>query len=290
MAIISKGYDGPLREADQAIMSPHYGADYWVHTLDDFKATGGAGDRELVIGPGIAGGTGVMDTMDADKSLFFDPVDPGTGQRWDLVCLRRNWQPDQGGPSVLDIIKGGTLESLPGTRNNDPGTVDDQPLYLQQVVEGSTALGTRHDLRVFANNGNVVALHDLVRQYLTSVASHVQIGRIHWTLMPAANNATEWQRSQDKYSWFTGAYTLTFPKTESQVTKQYTFPTGFFDPNYSGRPNVQLTMTQKSGVGRLFVQAQDVTVNGFTLYVYKSDLAETISADLTVTVDIMASQ
>lgn len=189
MAIITGGYDGTVDEVQFAGLLPRYS----VAGPDDFKATTQAGDRILAIGNGTALGPGTIDVASNLPTIQFAVA---SGTRWDLVALRRDWQPP-GGTSEIKIIQGGASEAYPavGTAttawNRRPGIVDDQPLYLQQVT--GTLLGTRIDLRCWQSNSGLVAVHDKARTYLETLGTEVLIGGLKWNYVPGANGVPAWR-------------------------------------------------------------------------------------------------
>lgn len=188
MAIITGGYDGTVDEVQLAGMFPRYS----VVGPDDFKATTQAGDRIVSIGNGTALGPG---TIDVASNLPTIQHTVATGTRWDLVVLRRDWQPP-GGLTEIKIIEGGSTEAYPavGTAatawNRRPGIMDDQPLYLQQV--NGTLLGTRIDLRCWYSHSGLVAVHDKARTYLETAGAEVLINGVKWNYVPGANGVAAW--------------------------------------------------------------------------------------------------
>jgi len=189
MAIVTGGYDGTVDEVQFAALLHRYS----VVGPDDFKATTQAGDRIVAIGNGTALGPGTVDVASNLPTIQFTAA---TGTRWDLVVLRRDWQPP-GGTSEIKIIEGGTAQAYPtvGTATNQwnrrPGIMDDQPLYLQQV--NGTLLGTRIDLRVWGSLGDGLVANDaLVKTYLDRVGTEVRIGGERWTYDLGANNVPQW--------------------------------------------------------------------------------------------------
>lgn len=189
MAIVTGGYDGTVDEVQFAGLFPRYS----VVGPDDFKATTQAGDRIVAIGNGTALGPGIIDVASNLAPIQFDAA-PANTSRWDLVAIRRDWQPP-GGTSSIVIIKGGSAQAYPaeGTAttqwNRRPGIVDDQPLYLQQV--NGTLLGIRIDLRCWGNNG-LLAVHDLAKKYLETVGTEVTINGVRWQYKFGANNVPGW--------------------------------------------------------------------------------------------------
>lgn len=170
MAFVDAGYDGTVDESQFARLLYRYA----VVGADDFKASNVAGaDRTLSIANGTALGPGSLNVGTAFSPIQFDAVTSGT-MRWDLVVLRRDWQPPGGNTSIV-IIKGGATQVLPA-RNQNPGVIDDQPLYLQQVNAGSTSLGLRIDLRVWVGAGGAEAADKLALTYLAQPGAAVKVG------------------------------------------------------------------------------------------------------------------
>jgi len=197
VAITTAGYDGTINEVQLADMLHRYS----VEGPEDFKATTQAGDRIVAIGNGTALGPGTVDVATNLPTIQFNAA---TGTRWDLVVLRRDWQPP-GGVSEIKIIEGGSSQAYPtvGTAatqwNRRPGIVDDQPLYLQQV--NGTLLGTRIDLRCWNSHSGLVAVHEMAKTYLEKTGSvdqvatpgaEVLIGRTKHYYTIGANNVPEW--------------------------------------------------------------------------------------------------
>ena len=188
MAITTGGYDGTINEVQFATMFPRYS----LLGPEDLKATTQAGDRIVSIGNGTALGPGTIDVCTNLPTIQFNAA---TGTRWDLVVLRRDWQPP-GGLSEIKIIEGGTAQAYPavGTAANQwnrrPGIMDDQPLYLQQV--NGTLLGTRIDLRCWSSHSGLTALHDMARTYLETVGAEVLIGKTKWNYELGTNSVPGW--------------------------------------------------------------------------------------------------
>lgn len=190
MGFTTAGYDGTLDEVQLAKLLPRYS----VVGPEDFKATTQAGDRIVAISDGIALGPGTVDVATAIPNIQFAAAATGT-TRWDLVALRRDWQPP-GGSSSIVIIQGGSAKGFPavGTAttawNRRPGIVDDQPLYLQQV--NGTLLGERVDLRVWNGGGGLFAKDDMVRQYMNQVGTDINIRGVNRKLQLGDNDAEQW--------------------------------------------------------------------------------------------------
>lgn len=188
MAIITAGYDGTVDETQFAEILHRYS----VVGPDDFKATTQAGDRIVAISDGVALGPGTRDVATGIAPIQFAVA---SGTRWDLVVLRRDWQPP-GGATTVEIVQGGSTRTFPavgtaGTNwNRRPGIVDDQPLYLQEV--NGTLLGQRVDLRCWAGHGGLFAKDDLVRTYLDRVGADIDVNGSVWTRRLGANDIPEW--------------------------------------------------------------------------------------------------
>lgn len=186
MAIISAGYDGTVDEVQFAGMLPKAGAsEYGVDKPGDFKVTITTGAaRAVSIAPGTAWGHSVVDVMDTNYTVQFDAATSGT--RYDMVVLRRNWQPP-GGSTSIEVIKGGTRADVLPTRNNIPGVLDDQPLALVAVRANDANVVSVVDLRCWGRNGGVIAIDDRALQYLDASGTTVVIGKTIWNRKPASS-------------------------------------------------------------------------------------------------------
>lgn len=192
MAFTSSGYKGTVNAAQFAALVPKAGAcEYGVDGPDDFEVTAVAGqDRVVSVAGGRAWGHSVLDFSDVNETKALDLVT--TGSRWDLVVLRRTWQPT-GGITSVEVVAGGSSNTALPSRNNTPGSVDDQPLALVRVDAESTAIGAIIDLRVWARNGGALAKNELVKQYLTAVATLVEIDGIWWRRVLGDNDVPDWK-------------------------------------------------------------------------------------------------
>lgn len=191
MAIISAGYDGSVDEVQFARMLSKVGAsEYGVDKAGDFQVTAVSGqDRTVSVAPGIAWGLSVLDTSDANVTVQLDTI--SSGSRWDMVVLRRDWQPPGGNTSVA-VIKGGSSMVLPNRNWGNIGVLDDQPLALVQVTAGKTQPTQIIDLRCWARNGGITARHDLARSYLGVLGTVVEINGIVWLHRVGGNGTAEW--------------------------------------------------------------------------------------------------
>ncbi len=175
MTIISKGYEGTVNYADWAVLTSHLGAQYSVFGADAFAVSFGSGDREVLVAPGRAAGQGILDDSDTAVSLVGASV--ASGNRWDLIALRRDWATSE---SVPVLIPGSSTKALPVDRETDPGAQDDQPLALVRFAAGQTAPQEVVDLRCWHGDGGVVAKDLLVRDYLTRLGTRVWVQGITW--------------------------------------------------------------------------------------------------------------
>ena len=169
--------------------APAIGAsEYGVEQPGDFALTAHPTTPFTVnLAAGKAWGRGVFDTSTAVEPVTCTAPAAGT-TRWDLIAIRRDWRPLTGGPSALVAVPGGTSKQLPAGRQNNPGTVDDQPLYLVEWKAGQTQPNTIVDLRCWAGNGGMFAKDDLVRGYLGQ-------GRRRGNDRLAPSGSTPWGRT-----------------------------------------------------------------------------------------------
>lgn len=196
MTITSAGYDGTVDEVQWASLIPSAGSsEYGVLGPSDFNVTAHPTTAYAVnVATGKAWGQGVMDVSDSVVPVQCDA--PATGVvRWDLICVRRDWRPLLGGPTTITKVNGGTTADIPAGRNNTPGTVDDQPLFLVQWTGGQTQPTAFIDLRCWAGNGGVTARNDKVRNYLTRAGTQVEILGALWQRRVTANGDLEWVKT-----------------------------------------------------------------------------------------------
>lgn len=192
MAFTSIGYDGTVNERQWAELVPSVGSStYGVKEADDLKVTAVPGQPLVVaVASGTAWGHGVMDTETSNTTIQCDPIT--TGSRWDLIALRRNWQPLAGGPTAAIKITGTAEKVIPSTRQAAPGEVDDQPLALVQWTAGQTQPSAIVDLRCWGGNSGMYANDDLVRTYLNSVGTAITIGAVRWQRVLGGNDVAVW--------------------------------------------------------------------------------------------------
>lgn len=266
MAITSIGYDGTVNEAQWASMVPKVGVShYGVVGAGDLKVTvHGSLDRGVSIATGSAWGQGVLDTSDSIGSLQAATV--GSGSRYDLVVLRRNWS-GAGGATTLALVQGTSTKGIPA-RNTSPGTLDDQPLALIRIDAGQTAVQEIVDLRCWGRNGGLVAMDDLAKDYLTDVGTRVSISGVNWVRRVGTGGSAEWVRANATVQ----AQSITIPISSGATSGSLavTFPTPF-----SSAPVVTMTKGTTSGSAssqrRLIPVVTGITATGFSAYIETTD-------------------
>lgn len=196
MPLTSVFYDGPVTETDRA-KNLAGGSEYGVYGPEDFKVTTHPSiANAVIVKAGRAHGHGVTDTAAIDQIVNCTPLSVGQS-RWDLVVVRRNWQPTLGGPSTLEVMHAGGTPTIPAQRKVGPGVEDDQPLAFIKWQGGTSAPVEFIDLRVHAGNGGLFAKSDLVRTYLTTVGTHVNINGVIWALQLGLNDIAGWVKVAD---------------------------------------------------------------------------------------------
>lgn len=191
--VVSVGYGGTIDEVAWANITPHLGADFGVMGAGDWRVTADpTGDRRVKIAPGVAFGRGVFDTLDLETTFQFPAI--ASGSRWDVLYVRRSWS-GGGGTTTLHREAATTAGDIPGTRQDNPGVVVDQPLALVRLVAGQTVPAEIVDLRVWQANGGAVAVSDKVLQYLNAPGTEVRIGATVWTRVVSAAGVESWERT-----------------------------------------------------------------------------------------------
>lgn len=194
VAIVSVGYDGTVDETQWAhLMGKAGSSEYGVDLAGDFGVNPVAGqDRTVRVAPGKAWGHGVLDVMDVEQTLQF--ALPASGDRYDMIVLRRDWQPP-GGATTLAIVQGSASSAtLPARKTGTLGILDDQPLALVRVSAGSTSVSVTADLRVWARNGGASAKHTHALQYLGALGALVEIAGDLWQRRVGSAGA-EWVKA-----------------------------------------------------------------------------------------------
>lgn len=194
MAIVSVGYDGTVDETQWANLVGKAGSsEYGVDLAGDFQVTPVAGvERTIRISPGKAWGHGVLDVMDVEQTIQVPAA--LSGVRYDMIVLRRDWQPP-GGSTTLAVIEGtSTWQNLPPRNAGTLGILDDQPIAMIAVTQGSTSIGSVADLRVWARNGGATAKDTRALQYLAALGSTVEINDTVW-IFKNGPTGPEWRDS-----------------------------------------------------------------------------------------------
>jgi len=217
MAFTSIGYDGTVNERQWAELVPSVGSStYGIKDADDLKVAAVPGQPLMVsVASGTAWGHGVMDTETANTTIICDPITSGT--RWDLIALRRDWQPLAGGPTAVAKVTGTSEKVIPGARRVQPGVTDDQPLALVQWTAGQTQPTAIVDLRCWAGNGGMVANDPLALTYLNKLGASVTIAGTEWNYVVGANDAPGWVKSGVRIEIGQGVNQPIFKSLEVQV-------------------------------------------------------------------------
>lgn len=189
MAITSKGYTGSIDNVDWAVLADKLGAQFAVFGEDAFKVTITTGDRALSVQPGEAAGQGIRDVSSAVETLTGAPV--ASGDRWDLVALRRTWATKT---TTLVLIQGGATKTLPAMRRTTVGEVVDHPLALVRFTAGQTAAQDVVDLRVWHGDGGIYARDLIARDFLDRVGTEIRIGDEVWARLLSATGLATWRR------------------------------------------------------------------------------------------------
>lgn len=188
MAITSVGYGGTVTYPDygKGVVAP---GRYSFDGAQDFRPsrrTTGA-DRTVRLQGGTAQGWGIRDT---ESSSWVDVQlgSIGSGSRWDLVVLRRDWSADE---TTVEVVQGGSSRAIP-SRNTDPGVVDDQPVALVRVEAGESWVTDVVDLRCWAADGGLVAVDPMVLEYLSFPGTRVSVGDTTYTRVLSAGGSASW--------------------------------------------------------------------------------------------------
>lgn len=170
MAITSVGYERAITYAELGVLLQYAGAQYSVFGADALAVSVGTGDRGLSVQTGKAAGQGIFDTSDAAVALTGAPV--ASGDRWDLVALRRDWTAKTSTPV---IVQGTSAQAIPAARLSEPGVQDDQPLALVRFSAGQAAAQEILDLRVWHGDGGCFAKSRMVRDFLTRIGTRIYV-------------------------------------------------------------------------------------------------------------------
>ena len=192
MPLISTYYDGPVTESDRA-KNPAGRAEYGVYGNEDFRVMAHPSiPYAVLVKKGKAHGHGVTDEAEIDQVVNCPSL--ASGVRWDLIVVRRNWQPELGGPSTLEVIEVGTNPIIPDPpiRKVGPGVEDDQPIALVKWQGGTSAPVEFRDLRVWSNNAGLFAVDALARKYLEKIGTEVRVLGEVWSYQRLSANETDW--------------------------------------------------------------------------------------------------
>lgn len=187
MTITSKGYTGSVNNVDWAVLADKLGAQFAVFGADAFRVAAATGDRAVSVRSGEATGQGIRDISDNLVTLTGAPV--ASGNRWDLVALRRNWGTST---TTLVMIQGGATKNLPASRRTNVGDVVDHPLALVRFTAGQTAAQEIEDLRVWHGDGGILARSLLVREFLDRIGTRVRIKGVDWLRSLNVMGMAEW--------------------------------------------------------------------------------------------------
>jgi len=278
MALTSVFYDGVVTETDRA-KNLAGGPEYGVYGVDDFKVTAHPTiPYAVLVKAGRAHGHGVTDEAAIDQIVNCDTLASGT--RWDLIVVRRNWQPALGGPSTLVAITAGATAEIPAARKVGPGVEDDQPLALVKWTGGLSAPEQIIDLRVWATAGGYFAKEDLVRSYLTRIGTRITISatNTNWTLWLGPNDLVAWAldiapaaKTYAATDWQSGALPIsTSPDGNNIKLASITIP----DPGF--RYHVQVLARFEGGKVNTRWDA-DVSIAGQPSYVAVASLGNTVA-------------
>lgn len=199
MPLISTYYDGPVTESDRA-KNPAGRTEYGVYGNEDFRVTAHPSiPYAVLVKKGRAHGHGVTDEAEIDQVVNCPPL--ASGVRWDLIVVRRNWQPELGGPSTLEVIEAGTEPNIPAARKVGPGVEDDQPIALVKWQGGVSAPMEIRDLRVWSNNGGMFAVDPLVRKYTEKIGTRIKIAGEVWSYERLSAMESDWINEDGNGPW-----------------------------------------------------------------------------------------
>lgn len=187
MAITSVGYERAVTYAELGVLLAHAGAQYSVFGADAFAVAAGTGDRVLDVLGGRAAGQGILDSSDATEHLTGAPV--ASGNRWDMVVLRRDWVANTTTPV---LVQGTATQEIPAARAIEPGVQDDHPLALVRFAAGQTAAQDIIDLRVWHGDGGCFAKSRMVRDFLTRIGTRVYIADRTYVLTIGSTGTPGW--------------------------------------------------------------------------------------------------
>jgi hypothetical protein len=191
----SAGYPGTVDDQQWASLIPYAGGSpYGVNALGSLVASV-APNRSIELSPGLMWGWGVLDRVGQAEVVGPFPAPP-SGQRFDLLVARRNWQL---GATEFAIIQGGSNPVIPprATRETTDGEVDEQPLWL--IRSTPSAVEIFADLRVVpAVSGQ--AFDTLTMSYLNQVGTRLRIGDYRYERTPGMDGNPSWDQIDEYVS------------------------------------------------------------------------------------------
>lgn len=190
MTIVSRGYEGQIMPnlpwaewqqcAGHEYVASHYDAGrVTVVTSTPLTVRVNAGPVVRGLRAGI-GGHGVYDIITVAEDITISNALPGAGQsKWYTIAARRTWQTTQA--TTLVALTGTAAEAIAAGRQQTPGTVDEQPLALVQVTNGTSGLAITavRDLRPVSQGGEYVidpASRDVVMSYFNKPGYRLRVG------------------------------------------------------------------------------------------------------------------
>ncbi len=199
MALTSVFYDGVVTETDRAKNRAGV-PDYGVYGTEDFKVKPHPSiPYAVIVTKGKAHGWGVTDEAATDQVVQCGTI--VSGVRYDLISVRRNWQPAAGGPSTLVATPGSADPEIPAGRKTGPGVEDDQPIALVKWKAGLSAPEKIIDLRCWAGNSGMIAKDELALGYLASLGASVKINGNRWSYELLANDMPGWVNEDGAGPW-----------------------------------------------------------------------------------------
>ena len=196
MTIVSRGYEGQImpnvewaewqQGAGHEYVASHYDAGrVTVVTSTPLTVRVNPGPTVDGLRTGIGGG-GVYDIITAPEDITITDALPGAGQsKWYTTVAHRTWQTTQA--TTFTMLTGTSTPAIAASRQKTPGEVDDQPLALVQVTNGTSGLSITAviDLRpVSRQQGEYIiakpGARDLVMSYMNKVGYTLRVGGVEW--------------------------------------------------------------------------------------------------------------
>lgn len=216
MTIVSRGYEGQIMpNVEWAEWQQGAGHEYVASHYDAGRVTVVTSTPLMVrvnVGPTVdglragIGGHGVYDIITAAEDITISAALPGAGQsKWYTIVARRTWQTTQA--TTFAALTGTATQAIAASRQKTPGTVDEQPLALVQVTNGTSGLSITAviDLRPVSRQqgGYVVAetaARDLVMSYMNKVGYRLRVGSAVWE-RTIASGVASWVLAANSSPW-----------------------------------------------------------------------------------------